>query len=147
MSECSIEECPNPSDSRGWCKTHYARWRRHGDPLARRYTKTCRVCGASYDQHAHGGVCSNACQARYHRAQRYGMTVEELAAFEEAHHHRCDICGESEKKLDIDHDHGCCPGLTSCGKCVRGLLCRSCNNKIERQPGNPLVAAYLMASK
>lgn len=27
----------------------------------------------------------------------------------------------------VDHDHKCCPGSRSCGKCVRGVLCRSCN--------------------
>ncbi len=30
---CSIEDCNNPARSRGWCSTHWMRWRRHGDPL------------------------------------------------------------------------------------------------------------------
>ena len=27
---CSIEGCVRPRKSRGWCNTHYERWRRHG---------------------------------------------------------------------------------------------------------------------
>lgn len=38
----------------------------------------------------------------------------------------CKSCGEKED-LVWDHDHSCCPGKTSCGKCIRGLLCRGCN--------------------
>lgn len=30
---CSIEGCERPHNARGWCTTHYERWRRHGDPL------------------------------------------------------------------------------------------------------------------
>lgn len=29
---CKIEDCPDPAHSRGWCKGHYDRWLRHGDP-------------------------------------------------------------------------------------------------------------------
>jgi hypothetical protein len=27
----------------------------------------------------------------------------------------------------VDHDHACCDGPTSCGKCVRGFICSKCN--------------------
>jgi hypothetical protein len=43
----------------------------------------------------------------------------------------CAICrtpeSELKLKLSVDHDHLCCPGRTSCGKCIRGLLCNICN--------------------
>lgn len=32
-STCSISECERRSHTRGWCKAHYERWRRHGNPL------------------------------------------------------------------------------------------------------------------
>lgn len=31
----------------------------------------------------------------------------------------------------VDHDHRCCPGRHSCGKCVRGVLCDGCNNILK----------------
>ena len=29
---CLVDGCPNNKFARGWCKTHYHRWYRHGDP-------------------------------------------------------------------------------------------------------------------
>lgn len=29
---CAVEGCPNPGRSAGYCNSHYARWRRYGDP-------------------------------------------------------------------------------------------------------------------
>ena len=33
MKVCSIDGCEKPRRTRGWCHTHYTRWRSHGDPL------------------------------------------------------------------------------------------------------------------
>lgn len=30
---CTLEGCEDQRFSRGWCKSHWKRWRRHGDPL------------------------------------------------------------------------------------------------------------------
>jgi hypothetical protein len=32
---CSINDCAAPVLARGWCVTHYDRWRRNGDPLVK----------------------------------------------------------------------------------------------------------------
>lgn len=57
----------------------------------------------------------------------------------------CGLCGATatERRLDVDHDHQCCPGQRSCGKCVRGFLCRPCNVGIGMFGDDParLIAA------
>ena len=63
---------------------------------------------------------------------RYGLTQEQYDAILDAQGHRCAICrrheSEFKRRLYIDHDHKCCPSKArSCGLCVRGLLCHTCN--------------------
>ncbi len=31
--DCAVEGCTGWAKVRGWCNTHYERWRKHGDPL------------------------------------------------------------------------------------------------------------------
>ncbi len=51
----------------------------------------------------------------------------------EAQGNACAMCRmpfEADQRICIDHDHACCaPSMPSrcCGKCVRGLLCLTCN--------------------
>lgn len=62
---------------------------------------------------------------------RYGLSVSEYQALLTIQGGRCAICCNVEKVgrvLSVDHDHSCCPGTKTCGKCIRGLLCQSCNN-------------------
>lgn len=66
-------------------------------------------------------------------ANKYGLTLELYAAMHAAQQGRCRICGVKADGavLAIDHDHSCCPADgESCGSCVRGLLCSSCNKGI-----------------
>lgn len=58
----------------------------------------------------------------------YRLRPEDWEALYVAQDKKCATCGRKTKKLCVDHDHSCCPGPKSCGKCVRGLLCRQCNS-------------------
>lgn len=68
----------------------------------------------------------------------------------EKYQDKCWICKE-KKAVAIDHDHLCCPGSTSCGNCVRGVLCSQCNSMIGLGQDKPsiLIAAseYLISYK
>lgn len=70
--------------------------------------------------------------ARRRGLRIYGLTVADYDALLADQGGGCAICGYSSpgSHLHVDHDHGCCPGVGSCGKCVRGLLCRRCNQAL-----------------
>lgn len=73
-------------------------------------------------------------QKRRARMRRYGLTVEQYDFLLESQGGRCAVCrshspGPTEN-WHIDHDHRCCDGNRSCGKCVRGLLCQECNARV-----------------
>lgn len=61
---CSV--CDDPAIARGWCKTHYVRWWRHGDPQAgeviKRRRRSCRVCGGA---HKARGLCAKHYKQHY----------------------------------------------------------------------------------
>lgn len=60
----------------------------------------------------------------------YGLTQADFDALLDRQQNACAICTTAEpgtKGWHIDHDHACCPGVGSCGNCVRGLLCGKCN--------------------
>jgi hypothetical protein len=55
---------------------------------------------------------------------------------------RCAICRcevPTKKGWNIDHDHKCCPGPRSCGKCVRGILCSHCNTGLGQFFDDPTI--------
>lgn len=72
-----------------------------------------------------------------HSMSGYGITGADYRRMLADQDGACAVCRTSEpgtnsnsviKRFAVDHDHACCPQSSkSCGKCVRGLLCRSCN--------------------
>jgi hypothetical protein len=59
----------------------------------------------------------------------YNLTLTDYNELLDSQNGACAICGlePTSRRLAVDHDHACCPGEKSCGKCVRGLLCTNCN--------------------
>lgn len=69
----------------------------------------------------------------YEIKRRYNKTEAEYAEMMASQEGKCKVCKRpfTAKRLpELDHDHRCCPGAVSCGKCVRGLLCQACNKKV-----------------
>lgn len=74
---CSVDDCDRPSKSRGWCGTHYERWRRTGsadDPISRP-TATCSI-DACTDPVLSRGWCSK----HYRRWKTHGTAQHEPPA-------------------------------------------------------------------
>ena len=69
---CSIDECDKDVEARGWCRKHYGRWRRCGDPLTVKPNSLPKHVGCSVDgcerKHASLGLCV----AHYKRLRRWG---------------------------------------------------------------------------
>jgi hypothetical protein len=74
--------------------------------------------------------------------KRYGLSLDGYKALLVQQDGGCAICGTTEpngpgSRFQVDHDHVCCPGSGSCGKCIRGLLCSSCNTLIGLAKEDP----------
>lgn len=98
------------------------------------HEKRCYRCGLAEKK---------ASKERAHRARvalNFGLIGDAYDLLYEAQGGRCAICRKATgktKRLAVDHDHKCCPGRTSCGLCVRGLLCGPCNTYLGRMGDNP----------
>ena len=68
-----------------------------------------------------------------YKLKRMGLTPERFGQMLGTQEYACAMCRmpfEEDQRICIDHDHACCPPSTPtrcCGKCVRGLLCLTCN--------------------
>lgn len=122
------------------------------DRIARRgeikYDCLCRNCRNQTDKPV--GM-SQRKQTKLWR--RYKLTLERYLSVLVSQGYCCAICKRDKSGgkggWHVDHDHACCPGEGSCGKCIRGLLCASCNLAMGMMRDNPVAfraaADYLEA--
>jgi hypothetical protein len=88
---------------------------------------------------------------------KYRLSMEAYEALLDAQGGACAICKVDTptdvrtSRFHVDHDHACCPGTRSCGKCVRGLLCHACNTALGNFQDDPerlrAALAYLTSHK
>lgn len=154
---CDVELCSSKAVSRGYCDGHYRRvFEGGGDVttplLARRSPaeisyrnssgkKLCPSCECWLSEMEFSSATNTSdglqtwctfCKGWRRTLSQFNLTKERFREMLEAQGNSCAICGSDEPGKGIaawcvDHDHDCCNGNRSCGKCVRGLLCRKCN--------------------
>lgn len=110
---CSFDGCRNGAKVGGLCGSHY----------------DLKRSGRGLRPLKHWGTGTSD-RDRYLR-RAYSITATDYAAMLETQGNVCAACGgvnESGRALAVDHDHACCPeSASSCGNCIRGLLCDACN--------------------
>ena len=148
---CAFDPCDRKAWAKKLCRSHYAQQGR-GKPLTPlrvhnprsrddRGRKRCSVCGewlpeSRFDLASDraDGLMNHckACRQVYDMKRNYGLTPAEYGELLAKQGNRCPICDRDAGRpgrngWNVDHDHECCPGIRTCGECIRGLLCGFCN--------------------
>jgi hypothetical protein len=141
----TVAHCPNCKQTLPASSFHKNRNNKNG--LAR----LCKICINAYNRSWEAGLTEAELKERRTRPPRpfapvierrnqvyrkYKMSLEDYDSMLASQGGVCKICKQAEitptksggiRRLCVDHDHSCCPGKFTCGRCVRGLLCSRCN--------------------
>ena len=154
MTNCTYKNCNRATKGGSrFCPAHKRRdwlgldmdapirkYRGRGASLERntndeKYCARCETWKAEDEFHAdaktadkHRHACKH-CDYIYNLERVYNLDERRYNKMLTEQNGVCGICKKSGK-LVVDHDHKCCPGKSSCGECVRGLLCNNCNTRI-----------------
>jgi hypothetical protein len=105
-------------------------------------TRTCGgiLCSNEFSAVTYNGrFCSAECRASGHILNRYNLTKERYVEILDDQGWQC-LCGRTDVSSlwHVDHDHSCCPERKkSCGSCVRGIICSTCNTGLGFAKDNP----------
>ena len=133
---CTFEGCDAKEFNPGFCAGHYYQKLAGKTLTPIKEKRPCSIPGCEREygaRYTKTGLCtSHAATCR-----RFGITPSDLLTMYQRYQCGNPGCGQTEK-LDIDHDHNCCPESgKSCGKCVRGWLCGPCNRALGMLQEDP----------
>lgn len=141
---CTVDDCDKRHYAKGYCRVHYDRVRLTGQT-----DSMLEIIGANQEKKVYRNVngkqvYSYSYSLKSRLKYKYNLTVEQ---WNDLSKDGCNVCGskqelDTDRNLHVDHDHACCPGKSSCGKCVRGAVCNKCNTAIGRYEKNTLREDY-----
>lgn len=132
---CEILECSEPIRVKGMCSYHYGKdYRIKTRTTDTMYFDICPTNNCGRRKLASAAVCKRCGQL----AWRYSLEKHSVPVLFAEENYVCQNPGcDSTEGLCMDHDHACCPTgkfpqskKVSCGVCVRGWLCRTCNTAL-----------------
>ncbi|MEU3772381.1 endonuclease domain-containing protein [Streptomyces sp. NPDC032472] len=148
---CRANCCVRVADVAGYCSSHYNQLRKHGstDRPIGEYRSSKRKTNESGERYC--SSCSlwlhvdefptrngnrelrSAYCRMCHTLRRHNITRADYNRILSCQDFKCAVCGAQTsdslgRSFHVDHDHSCCnQPVGSCGRCIRGLLCSSCN--------------------
>jgi len=163
-------KCRKKATYKKLCVGHYNQKRRGSDFSSLRINKTrdqvcardaagrklCTICETWQEESCFNtysatpdrlGACCKKCRRNKRIMVKYGITAFEWDNMFMLQGSACAVCKTQipgKKGWVTDHNHACCPGDNTCGMCVRGILCSSCNITLGHVKDSVEILKYMI---